>query len=119
MAHAGINGAPVQIAAAYYDNCLGLRPIPMWGVDAGGNCRCGGVLPGGRPCNAGKHALDDREPWKDGRAYAATECDETQCRRLSPTGNRRTGSIVTATWPLVAGGDWCGQWSARTSEQDL
>lgn len=47
----------------------GFRPIPMYGVDACGGCLCGGILPGGRECNAGKHARDDREPWKDGREY--------------------------------------------------
>lgn len=55
--------ADVREAAALYIH-RGLRPIPMWGVDDAGRCLCGS-----RECNAGKHARDDREPWKDGRAY--------------------------------------------------
>lgn len=50
----------------------GLRVIPMHGVDEQGRCRCGGT-----ECNAGKHALDDREPWKDGRVYGPQDFAET------------------------------------------
>lgn len=44
--------------------------MPMWGVDASGQCLCGGVDPRTRkPCNAGKHSRDE-ESWKDGRSYS-------------------------------------------------
>lgn len=47
----------------------GLRPIPMWGVDARGACRCGS-----RECNAGKHCTDAVEArWKDGAPFLAHE----------------------------------------------
>jgi hypothetical protein len=43
----------------------GFRPIPMWGVDASGRCRCGGRLPNGTECRAGKHSPDPVEAdWK-------------------------------------------------------
>lgn len=56
----------------------GFRPIPMWGVDDQGRCRCGGKLPGGRECRPGKHSPDPVErDWKD-RAYAPSDFIEGQ-----------------------------------------
>lgn len=57
------NDLSVPDAVRFYAG-QGLRPIPMWGVHPDGRCLCGG-----HDCNAGKHAKDEREPWKDGRAY--------------------------------------------------
>jgi hypothetical protein len=52
----------------------GLRPIPMFGVDGAGRCRCGGS-----ECNAGKHCTDQVEArWKDGPPFGAHEFDESQ-----------------------------------------
>ena len=46
----------------------GFRPIPMWGVTPEGACRCGGLLPTGKPCRAGKHAPEPIESeWKETR----------------------------------------------------
>ncbi len=51
----------------------GLRPIPMWGVDAAGRCRCGST-----ECNAGKHCTDAVEArWKDGAPFQPHEFDES------------------------------------------
>lgn len=56
----------------------GFRPIPMWGVDANGGCLCGGKLPGGRDCRAGKHSPDPVEhAWKETR-YTAADFAEGQ-----------------------------------------
>ena len=53
-------------AARFYLD-QGFRAIPMWGVTPDGRCLCGGIDPRTRkPCNPGKHALTDSEPWKDG-----------------------------------------------------
>lgn len=52
----------------------GLRPIPLWGVDDAGRCRCGSA-----DCNAGKHCTDAVESrWKDGAPFQPHEFDETQ-----------------------------------------
>ncbi len=56
---------PIQDAARSY-LARGFRVIPLFGVDAAGNCRCGG-----RDCNAGKHCDDRTEArWKDGAPFA-------------------------------------------------
>lgn len=55
---------------------LGLRPIPMWGVDGAGRCRCGGYDARTRkPCNAGKHSPHEVEQnWKS-RRYGVADFD--------------------------------------------
>ncbi len=54
----------------------GFRPMPMWGVDAGGRCLCGGTDPRTRkPCNAGKHSKDE-DSWKNGRVYGPPDFSE-------------------------------------------
>lgn len=56
---------------------LGLRPLPMWGVTAKGECLCGGWgQRRGVPCNPGKHSRDE-ESWKNGRDYAAPDFTES------------------------------------------
>jgi len=49
----------------------GLRPIPMFGTYPDGSCHCGGT-----ECNAGKHAKDDAEPWKDGARHTPEDFGE-------------------------------------------
>lgn len=49
-------------AQRYFD--FGLRPMPMWGLDEQGRCRCGGRLPDGKECRAGKHSRDE-DSWKN------------------------------------------------------
>ncbi len=54
----------------------GFRPLPMWGVDDRGECRCGGIDPRTRkPCNAGKHSRDE-DSWKNGREYRPEDFSE-------------------------------------------
>lgn len=65
------NGLPIRDAVAFYRE-RGLRPIPMFGTHPDGRCRCGG-----HDCNAGKHALDESEPWKDGREYYPSDFEQT------------------------------------------
>lgn len=70
------NDLSIPNAAGFYRE-RGFRPIPMHGVTPDGRCRCGGRLPTGKDCNAGKHALDDAEPWKDGREYYPNDFELT------------------------------------------
>lgn len=62
------NDLTISDAVQFYLD-QGMRPIPMWGVTRDGRCLCGGRLKDGKPCNPGKHAVTDSEPWKDGRMY--------------------------------------------------
>lgn len=56
----------------------GFRPIPMWGVDSEGACRCGGFLPNGSPCRPGKHSPEPIETeWKE-RRYTPADFTEGQ-----------------------------------------
>lgn len=65
------NSLPIPDAVRWYRD-RGMRPIPMFGVHPDGRCRCGST-----ECNAGKHALDAGEPWKDGREYYPNDFDQT------------------------------------------
>jgi hypothetical protein len=66
-----VNDLPIPEAAQHYID-QGFRVIPMWGVDPHGRCCCGGTLPTGKPCNAGKHCPDIvEEMWKDGHRFTA------------------------------------------------
>lgn len=66
---------PIRDAVARY-LAQGLSPIPMWGVDPEGHCRCGGLLPDGKPCRAGKHSPPHVESaWKETR-YAPGDFSE-------------------------------------------
>lgn len=68
---------PVQLAVRQYIT-QGFRPVPMWGVDAAGQCLCGGRLPDGKECRAGKHSPDPIErDWKETR-YAPGDFVEGQ-----------------------------------------
>lgn len=66
------NAMTIPDAVQFYLD-RGMRPIPMWGVTPDGRCLCGDRLRDGKPCNPGKHAVTDSEPWKDGRAYVPME----------------------------------------------
>lgn len=56
----------------------GFRPIPMWGVDPSGVCRCGGTLPKGAPCRAGKHSPEPVETEWKARRYGPEDFQEGQ-----------------------------------------
>ncbi len=46
---------------------VGFRPMPMWGVDSDGYCKCGAG-----DCRPGKHAEPEVEAeWKEGAVYEA------------------------------------------------
>lgn len=56
----------------------GFCPMPMWGVDDVGVCRCGGLLPDGKPCRPGKHSPPHVESaWKNTR-YGSADFSEGQ-----------------------------------------
>lgn len=67
----------IQQAARQYIE-QGFRPVPMWGVQPDGRCCCGGVLPNGRECRAGKHSPEPIETeWKE-RRYRPEDFTEGQ-----------------------------------------
>lgn len=67
----------IQADVARYIS-YGFRPVPMWGVTPEGACRCGGTLPTGKPCRAGKHSPEPIEQeWKETR-YSPEDFTEGQ-----------------------------------------
>lgn len=61
----------VRMAVELYAS-IGFRPLPMWGVDGEGRCRCGSS-----ECRPGKHAPDwVEESWKEGRVYGPDDFTE-------------------------------------------
>lgn len=77
----------VREAVEFYLS-VGLRPMPMHGVD-GGACRCGGA-----DCRPGKHAREDIEAvWKEGHDFGPDDFTESD-------------NIAVALGPWGGSADW-------------
>lgn len=94
----------IHLAIAYYLR-HGFRPVPMWGVDPAGACRCGGYLPNGTECRAGKHSPEPVETeWKS-RRYGSEDFTEEQNVALA-LGPWKPGSwLVCLDFDGVTDGD--------------
>lgn len=82
-----MNFDSVRAAVEFYKS-IGMRPMPMYGVDGVG-CRCGGG-----DCRPGKHATSEVEStWKEGREFV-------------PDDFREHDNIAVALGPWGGSDDW-------------